>query len=184
MAYDKVVDSAVLDAGLKQIADAIREKGGTSDNLAFPTAMADAITAIEAGGGSGGGGGPFTAWGTYTPTENQNDLIIIDTGIAVGGHPAMIDYIILLWRNGGSKRVNGSYEIALGRKTTSGYCYTYGITPSGSVYYGNQSTVMVIKLDTANGNYVLKVNGKTDTGFVYGMVAGVEYTWAFIYPVG
>lgn len=51
MAYDKVVDSAVLDAGLKQIADAIREKGGTSDSLAFPTAMADAIAAIEAGGG-------------------------------------------------------------------------------------------------------------------------------------
>lgn len=51
MAYDKVVDSSVLDAGLKQIADAIREKGGTSDNLAFPQAMAEAIAAIEAGGG-------------------------------------------------------------------------------------------------------------------------------------
>lgn len=51
MAYDKVVDSAVLDAGLKQIADAIREKGGKSDTLAFPAAMAEAIAAIEAGGG-------------------------------------------------------------------------------------------------------------------------------------
>lgn len=54
MAFDKVVDSAVLDAGLKQIADAIREKGGTSDSLAFPAAMAEAIAAIEAGGGGGG----------------------------------------------------------------------------------------------------------------------------------
>lgn len=52
MAYDKVVDSSVLNAGLKAIADAIREKGGTSDNLAFPTAMAEAIAAIEAGGGN------------------------------------------------------------------------------------------------------------------------------------
>lgn len=51
MAYDKVVDSSVLDAGLKQIADAIREKAGTSGNLAFPAAMAEAIAAIEAGGG-------------------------------------------------------------------------------------------------------------------------------------
>lgn len=51
MAFDKVVDSSVLDAGLKQIADAIREKGGTSDNLAFPTAMAEAIAAIESGNG-------------------------------------------------------------------------------------------------------------------------------------
>ena len=51
MAYDKAVDSAVLDAGLTAIANAIREKGGTSDNLAFPQAMANAMAAIEAGGG-------------------------------------------------------------------------------------------------------------------------------------
>lgn len=52
MAYDKVVDSAVLDAGLTAIADAIRAKGGTSAQLAFPDAMKAAIEAIEAGGGS------------------------------------------------------------------------------------------------------------------------------------
>ena len=50
MAYDKVVDSAVLDAGLKQIADAIREKAGTTDALAFPQEIADAIAAIQGGG--------------------------------------------------------------------------------------------------------------------------------------
>jgi hypothetical protein len=64
MAYDKVVDSAVLDAGLKQIADAIREKGGTSDNLAFPQAMVEAIKAIEAGGG-----GCKVTHGRVTPVE-------------------------------------------------------------------------------------------------------------------
>lgn len=48
MAYDKAVDSAVLDAGLKKIADAIREKAKSTDTLAFPDAMADAIAAIEA----------------------------------------------------------------------------------------------------------------------------------------
>jgi hypothetical protein len=52
MAYDKVVDSSVLDAGLKQIADAIREKGGTSDNLEFPNAMTEAIAAIQSGSSS------------------------------------------------------------------------------------------------------------------------------------
>ena len=70
MALDKVVDSAVLDAGLKQIADAIREKGGTSDSLAFPTAMAEAIAAIEAGGG-----GSF-ATGSITPATNTQALTI------------------------------------------------------------------------------------------------------------
>lgn len=71
MAYDKVVDSTVLDAGLKQIADAIREKGGTTDNLAFPVAMAEAIAAIET---AGAGNGAKISYGSYTPTEDQTVL--------------------------------------------------------------------------------------------------------------
>ena len=50
MAYDKAVDSGVLDAGLKSIADAIRTKGGTSDVMAFPAGFVAAIEAIETGG--------------------------------------------------------------------------------------------------------------------------------------
>lgn len=52
MAYDKVIDSSVLEANLKSVANAIRTKGGTSANLAFPTGFANAISAIEAGGGN------------------------------------------------------------------------------------------------------------------------------------
>lgn len=74
MAYDKVVDSAVLDAGLKQIADAIREKGGTSGNLAFPAAMAEAIAAIESGGGV-----PMNI-GTITPAAETN-LLTVEHGL-------------------------------------------------------------------------------------------------------
>jgi hypothetical protein len=50
MAYDKVVDSAALDAGLTSVADAIREKGGTSASLAFPQGFVDAIGNISVGG--------------------------------------------------------------------------------------------------------------------------------------
>ena len=49
MAYDKVVNSVALDAGLLQIADAIREKGGTSASLTFPDAMAEAIKVMATG---------------------------------------------------------------------------------------------------------------------------------------
>lgn len=42
---------AVNYADLKAVADAIREKGGTSDALTFPGGFADAIAAIQAGGG-------------------------------------------------------------------------------------------------------------------------------------
>lgn len=47
MAYDKVVDSAQLDAGLASVADAIRAKGGTDAQLTFPAGFTAAIQAIE-----------------------------------------------------------------------------------------------------------------------------------------
>ncbi len=52
MAYDKVVDSAVLDAGLTKVADAIRTKGGTTGTMSFPDGMASAVANIPSGGGS------------------------------------------------------------------------------------------------------------------------------------
>lgn len=55
MAIDKAVDSAVLDANLTSIADAIRAKAGTSDKLAFPAGFAEAIAGITVGGGGEGG---------------------------------------------------------------------------------------------------------------------------------
>lgn len=47
MAYDKVVDSAVLEAGLTLIGDSIRAKGGTSAKLEFPNGMKAAVDAID-----------------------------------------------------------------------------------------------------------------------------------------
>lgn len=50
MAYDKVVDSAQLEADLTTVADAIRAKGSTADKLAFPDGFASAVSAITSGG--------------------------------------------------------------------------------------------------------------------------------------
>lgn len=50
MAYDKVVDSAQLDAGLVSVADAIRAKGGTDAQLAFPSGFVLALQAISGEG--------------------------------------------------------------------------------------------------------------------------------------
>ena len=49
MAYDKIVDSAVLDANITTVADAIREKTGGTDALTFPAGMAEAIAGITGG---------------------------------------------------------------------------------------------------------------------------------------
>ena len=53
MALDKVVDSAVLDAGMKSVADAIRAKAGTTDLLAWPDGFKVAVEGIQTGGGGG-----------------------------------------------------------------------------------------------------------------------------------
>ena len=51
MALDKVVDSAMLDAGMKSVADAIRAKAGTTDLLAWPDGFKAAVEGIQTGGG-------------------------------------------------------------------------------------------------------------------------------------
>ncbi len=52
MAVDKLVDSTQLDADLTSVANAIRTKGGTSAQLAFPAGFVSAVEAIPTGGGS------------------------------------------------------------------------------------------------------------------------------------
>lgn len=55
MAYDKVIDSAVLDSKLAAIANAIREKTSQTSLMTIDE-MPTAIQSISTGGGSGGGG--------------------------------------------------------------------------------------------------------------------------------
>lgn len=51
MSVDKLVDSTQLDTDLTSVANAIRTKGGTSAQLAFPAGFVSAIDAISTGGG-------------------------------------------------------------------------------------------------------------------------------------
>lgn len=50
MAVDKLVDSTQLDSDLTSVANAIRTKGGTSAQLAFPAGFVSAIGDIQTGG--------------------------------------------------------------------------------------------------------------------------------------
>ncbi len=70
MALDKVVDSAALDAQMTYIADAIRSKGGTTDQLTL-AGMVDAINAIQTGSG-----GIQSARGEYSIAEDVASLSI------------------------------------------------------------------------------------------------------------
>ena len=134
MAYDKVVDSAVLNAGLKQIADAIREKGGTSDNLAFPAAMAEAIAAIEAGGGAIFGSkfitGSFTLAAETTTAyafATEEDLEkLLDTGESLTS--AYKQLACVVYRQPSTEAFSGSNY----KKTLVGsMCVPTYVAPSG-----------------------------------------------------
>ena len=64
MAVDKLVDSTQLDTDLTSVANAIRTKGGTSAQLAFPSGFVTAIGNIPTGGGTL----PLTQFGHYFQT--------------------------------------------------------------------------------------------------------------------
>ena len=78
MAYDKVVDSNVLNNNLKSVADAIREKAGLEESFTFPAGFVEAIAGIETGGG-----GVLMAGGTVTPAEKTNELVLFHNLSAV-----------------------------------------------------------------------------------------------------
>lgn len=75
---------AVNQADLAAVADAIRQKGGTSNALAFPGGFVNAVAAIQAG--NGGGTGAEIA-GSASPIGNlmSNVLYAITSGAAARG---------------------------------------------------------------------------------------------------
>lgn len=88
MAFDRVVDSAYLNSGLTEIAEAIRRKGETTASLAFPTEMAAAIEAIKAGAGGAIGEAVlrvgYPAGAVCTVTKGSKSYTALDTsGAAV-----------------------------------------------------------------------------------------------------
>ena len=110
MAYDKVVDSSVLDANLTAIADAIREKAGVEDTFAFPAGFVEAIAAIESGGG-----GMKVAYGKVIPAE---DLYICEIVHSLGVIP---NFALIFGDYSFSKAVNQSLTtIAYGEEDYGG----------------------------------------------------------------
>lgn len=74
MAFDKVVDSAELDTGMKVIADAIRAKAGTTGELEWYQPMADAISNIPSGGSNTGGSDLTLVTTSVTSTKGTQEV--------------------------------------------------------------------------------------------------------------
>lgn len=113
MANEYIVNSADLTA----VADAIRTKGGTSGALTFPSGFADAIAAIQAGGGEGGGNANMYS-GTIT-FEQQTSVpsygLIMDLGL-----PSRVKWLFL-WLD--------REDFLVIEKPINNYYYTLTILP-------------------------------------------------------
>lgn len=107
MADYKVVDADQLDADLKVVADAIRRKGGTTEDLEFPYEMESAVDAIQSGGG--------TNWLDYTlsvtrmfqsatvPDNSEIDISFGSKAIDVFETNVFIDYFY--YRAKGARKI-------------------------------------------------------------------------------
>lgn len=90
MALDKAVDSAQLNADLTAVADAIRTKGGTSAQLAFPDEFVSAVQAIE--------GAPdlqivVTTSAGATVTATKGSKTVSETADASGNCTLIVDEV-------------------------------------------------------------------------------------------
>lgn len=160
MAFDKVVDSAVLEAGLTAIANAIREKGGTSGTLAFPDGMAEAIAAIEAGGTIRVEQGIVTfaeAMNGYTFVTEEPDVFICYKEDDASEEYYAVEYVWVFVQ-------------------TYDYQYTFGYNLGSRRYYvPNKSTI-----SSLIGSPYL---GKFSSGAFNSKLAPATYRWYAIYGI-
>lgn len=156
MAVDKLVDSTQLDSGLTSVANAIRTKGGTSAQLAFPADFVSAIEAISGGGAqvthvkytttsdalsSGAGGNTSFFYNTYIapniPSGTDYVIIaIITNNTASGNYAKAVSVFYSPNINGTTKQLRVYYR---GNGTSSSnFTYNTGtnydfLSSSGSV---------------------------------------------------
>lgn len=154
MAYDKVVDSSVLNAGLTKIADAIRAKGGTSGQLAFPDGLA---AAIEAGGGI-----EFPDDLRYGHIEVVSDIQKITIKHNLGVSPGKYGFAVAVNRNR-EKIVIGSLLDNIGFVTKVGiYKGQISTGASEAVAYMSTPTSSEITIDATlcASNYIIPAGSK------------------------
>lgn len=191
MAIDKAVDSAALEANLTTIANAIREKAGTSGALAFPAGFAEAIAGIKAGGATIFGL-PFIE-GKVTYAEEQTAPVTIYpdvSGLALDGDPAYTynKFGVFFYRTPDDEAFN-AYDIP---KTLADTVALPLFAVNGSSqssmrvfasYYDGYGSVRATNIVSSNGGV-----GKDDDGVYFKVpfsssmagAAGTEYSYIVV----
>ena len=165
MAYDKVIDSSALDANLASIAEAIRKKGGTTDQIVFPDGFISAIEAIEAGGVSG------ITYGTYIPTETGNRHII-EHGLGV--IPKLFAICAGAYVDSGSDVLDSAHGFS-DRDLLFRMSRVNAInSPTGYIYKKGNITKTYFAKNTAIAQATAE---NICVGGYYNLTAGTEYFW-------
>lgn len=128
MAIDKSIDSAQLDADLASVADAIRTKGGTSAQLAFPADFVQAIADIETGGGGKVTHVQYTAASDATTTEKGGNALdfyntYMSPNIPSSGNVIVICFVTNNTASGNYARIMEYYRDQKLRGTTARYYF-------------------------------------------------------------
>lgn len=104
MSVDKLVDSTQLDSGLTSVANAIRTRGGTSADLAFPSGFVSAVGAIgnqytNADEGKVVSNGELVAQTSDTATQNGTvDTTLINSltvNVSGGGNTLNSHFLVI-----------------------------------------------------------------------------------------
>lgn len=180
----------VEEASLTAVADAIREKTGTSEGLSFPEGFVNAVAGIQAGGGenklfiteitpetdiyNGNNEGVFLQHGLGAIP----DFVIVhrkDHSTGINGNSVLISGAFLREIQGDTRRYNA--YCAKRRETTNGYdTVSYG---SGNMSYNNKITNTpspVRYLDEKEMEIIGSVDSSTrflQAGAVYRVIAGL-----------
>lgn len=160
---------------LTAIADAIRSKTGGTASLTLD-AMAQAIAAIEAGGGGGEGA---LAWGVITPAQNETE-IVIEHGLPSTPRFGFILYQTASWA------INESNIVVCLMKYWKSYgVETFRVISSGSnklaFHTSEYSGTKIVLWDEKNISFgPYKAGSSTDAEFI----GGRPYMWvASDYPI-
>ena len=163
---------------LKQIADAIREKAGISDNLTFPTAMVEAITAIETGGGNELYSGVKYATGIITPSEDTTNLRIDNPFVEFD----RVVFACVYLENDVDRTTSNMAKLIAGQYTSSnrGYGAVVGT-------WGNDVAKFTDSTETTGERMLISynfMNGQIYFDFITGISwpfkSGITYRWIFL----
>lgn len=183
----------VSDTSLSAVADAIREKGGTSAQLAFPVDFVSAIEAIETGGGGGVGTAlsnpPIKAVsGTFTLASAAHQTTIpFDSSVVDLNEYIMWNLFIIMpdefWANYEGNEEYDNYAAGLFiTRTQNAWPSTIGGTQLTPMFYTPNANDHSWK-NGGSYEHVLEDNSLrvSTAGSAYKFLSGVEYRYIVIF---